>query len=294
VALLTNLTQDHLDYHGTMADYAHAKHRLFVEQNHGSAKRLVAAFNIDDPIGKAWSVEQNGPTVTYGLRSEDADLKGTPLEVGVERIRLGLSYRGDIEVEVPLGGSYNVENTLSAVAVMLGLGYPLREIGEALPGVRPVPGRFEPVKNDRGISVLVDYAHTPDALEKLLDSVREVSSGRIITVFGCGGDRDKTKRPKMAKSASSRSDLTIATSDNPRTEDPAQILEDVLVGIEPGRESVAILDRREAVAYAVKAAKPGDVVVIAGKGHENYQIIGRTKFPMDDRELALSALGELS
>jgi UDP-N-acetylmuramoyl-L-alanyl-D-glutamate--2,6-diaminopimelate ligase len=295
VAVLTNLTQDHLDFHGTMEAYAHSKHRLFVDQNRGSSKRLVSAFNIDDPVGKAWAVEQNGPTVTYALQDPEADLKGEPIEIGVDHIRMTLSYRGEAEAIIPLGGAYNVQNTLSAVAATLGMGYRLADIAEALATVRPVPGRFEPVKNSCGISILVDYAHTPDALEKLLDSVREVSgAGKIITVFGCGGDRDKTKRPKMAKSASSRSDLTVATSDNPRTEDPNQILRDVVAGIVPGRDSIAILDRREAVAHAVKSARPGDVVVIAGKGHENYQIIGRTKHPMDDRELALSALGEPS
>ncbi|HWA82484.1 MAG TPA: cyanophycin synthetase, partial [Fimbriimonadaceae bacterium] len=156
--------------------------------------------------------------------------------------------------------------------------------------VRPVPGRFEAVRNDLNIGVLVDYAHTPDALEKLLDAVRPLANGRVITVFGCGGDRDRTKRPKMARAASERSDLTVVTSDNPRTEDPQSILNEVLTGIAPGSESVDVIDRREAIAFAVEAAKPGDVVVIAGKGHENYQIIGRTKYPMDDREMAREAL----
>jgi UDP-N-acetylmuramoyl-L-alanyl-D-glutamate--2,6-diaminopimelate ligase len=156
--------------------------------------------------------------------------------------------------------------------------------------VRPVPGRFEAVPNDQGIGILVDYAHTPDALEKLLEAVRPLTQGRVITVFGCGGDRDRSKRPRMAKAASERSDVTVVTSDNPRTEDPQAILNEVLAGIVPGRESVDIIDRREAIAHAVKIAQPGDVVVIAGKGHENYQIIGRTKYPMDDRELAREAL----
>jgi len=205
-------------------------------------------------------------------------------------MRLRLEYRGEVEVEVPIGGNFNVSNCLSAAAGLLALGYDLSAIAESLPKVHPVPGRFEAVRNDRGIGILVDYAHTPDALEKLLESVRELKPGRIITVFGCGGDRDATKRPKMARAASERSDVTVATSDNPRTEDPASILEQVKAGIVADSESVAIVDRREAVTYAVKIAQPGDVVVIAGKGHENYQIIGRTKFPMDDRELAREAL----
>jgi UDP-N-acetylmuramoyl-L-alanyl-D-glutamate--2,6-diaminopimelate ligase len=293
VSVLTNLTQDHLDFHGTMESYAAAKHRLFTSRPVGSQKKMVAAFNVDDPIGYRWSIEQDGPTLTYGTRSNDVDLRGTPLQIEVDRIRMQLEYRGEAVVEIPLGGSYNVENTLSAVAATLALGYRLSEIAEVLPRVRPVPGRFEPVPNGRGIFVIVDYAHTPDALEKLLDSVRGVTSSRIITVFGCGGDRDTSKRPKMARVASLRSDLTIATSDNPRTEDPEKILQDVISGIAEGREWTSIVDRKEAIAYAVHRANPGDVLVIAGKGHENYQIIGRIKHPMDDRELARDAMENL-
>ena len=288
-AVFTNLTQDHLDFHSTMESYAEAKHRLFTELPKQTEKRFVGAFNIDDPVGDRWSIEQNGPSVTYGFHS-GADLIGTPLEVKVDKIKLRLEYRGEVELEVPLGGSFNVSNCLSASAGMLAMGYDLSAIGEALPHVRPVPGRFEAVKNNRGIGVIIDYAHTSDALEKLLDSVRELRPNRVVTVFGCGGDRDTTKRPKMARAASERSDVTVVTSDNPRTEDPAEILSQVKAGVIDGRESVAIIDRREAVAYAVKNAQPGDVVVIAGKGHENYQIIGRTKYPMDDRELVREAL----
>ena len=288
-AVFTNLTQDHLDYHGTLQEYAEAKHRLFTELPFQTEKRFVAAFNVDDPVGQRWALEQNGPSVTYGLR-EEADLVGTRLRVGLHQIRMRFEYRGQVEVEIPLGGNFNVSNCLSAAAGMLALGYGLGEVAEALPKVRPVPGRFEAVPNDRGIGILVDYAHTPDALVKLLDSVRDLEPGRVITVFGCGGDRDVTKRPKMARVVSERSDFTVMTSDNPRTEDPAAILEQVKPGIVPDKDAVAIVDRQEAVAYAVKLAKPGDVVVIAGKGHENYQIIGRVKVPMDDRALAREAL----
>jgi len=191
---------------------------------------------------------------------------------------------------VRLGGSYNLQNTAAACATMLALGYSLTEVAGFLNAVRPVPGRFEAVANDSGIGILVDYAHTPDALEKVLDAARPLTTGKLITVFGCGGDRDRTKRPLMAKVASSKSDFCVLTSDNPRTEDPAAILLEVEVGIESGASSVSIIDRPEAVAYAVQMASPGDVVVIAGKGHENYQIIGREKIHMDDRELALAGL----
>ena len=288
-AVFTNLTQDHLDFHGSMESYAASKHRLFTELPKQTDKRFVAAFNVDDPVGARWALEQNGPTVTYG-RGREADLVGTPLSVQVDRIQLRLEYRQDVEVEIPLGGNFNVSNCLSAAAGLLALGHDLGTIASVLPKVRPVPGRFEAVPNNKGIGIIVDYAHTPDALEKLLDSVRELQPNRIISVFGCGGDRDRTKRPKMAFSASMRSDITVVTSDNPRTEDPIAILEEVKSGIVAGRESIAIADRQEAVAHAVRLAQPGDVVVIAGKGHENYQIIGRTKHPMDDRELAREAL----
>lgn len=288
-AVFTNLTQDHLDYHSTMEEYAEAKHRLFTELPKQTGKRFVAAFNNDDPVGARWAVEQNGPSITYSLGA-DADLIGMPLEVKVDSLRMRLEYRGEVEVEAPLGGNFNVSNCLSASAGMLALGFDLAQVAQSLPQVRPVPGRFEAVPNNRGIGILVDYAHTPDALVKLLDSVRELRPRRILTVFGCGGDRDASKRPKMARAVSERSDVTVATSDNPRTEDPAAILEQVKAGILPGKDAISVVDRREAVAQAIGLAEPGDVVVIAGKGHENYQIIGRTKYPMDDRELAREAL----
>jgi UDP-N-acetylmuramyl-tripeptide synthetase len=291
-AVFTNLTQDHLDFHGSMEEYARAKRRLFEEFPAQTQKGFTAAFNIDDETGALWNREHRAsPSITFSSQSPSASLYGEALQVRVDGIRLRLRHQGEVrEVEVPLGGDYNVENSLSASAALLALGYSLGQISEVLPQVRPVPGRFEAVRNQTGIGVLVDYAHTPDALEKLLDSVRDLKPSRVITVFGCGGDRDRTKRPLMARAASERSDLTVVTSDNPRTEDPQSILDEVETGIMPGRSSVKILDRREAVHHAVGQAQPGDVVVIAGKGHENYQIIGRTKYPMDDRELAREAL----
>lgn len=289
VGVFTNLTQDHLDFHGTMDAYAAAKLRLFTELPRQSSKRFVSVLNIDDPVGARWASQIPRDVITFGIH--EGELRGVPEEVRVDRIRMRLSFWGqEAELETKLGGTYNVENCLSATGTLLGLGYSLDEAVAGLAQARPVPGRFEPVPNDRGIGILVDYAHTPDALEKLLDAVRTTSPGRVITVFGCGGDRDRTKRPKMAKAASSRSDLSVVTSDNPRTEDPAAIVAEVETGIIPGAKSKTIVDRREAVAYAVAQAQPGDVVVIAGKGHENYQIIGRTKHPMDDRELAREAM----
>ena len=287
--IFTNLTQDHLDFHQSMQSYAAAKHRLFTDLPLQSDKRFVGVFNVDDPIGRRWAVEQNGPSLTYGF-DEKADLVGRAIAIEVDHIRMELDYGRTVAVDVHVGGHFNLFNCLSAVAGMLALGYSLEQVTAAIASVRPVPGRFEAVRNSKGIGVLVDYAHTPDALEKLLESVRELDPKRIITVFGCGGDRDSTKRSVMGKTASQLSDITIVTSDNPRTEDPIEIMNEIQSGIQAGSNSLSIVDRREAVAQAVKMANPGDVVVIAGKGHENYQIVGRTKLSMDDRELAREAL----
>lgn len=302
-AVFTNLTQDHLDFHGTMEAYGAAKRRLFTEYRE---KEFVAALNMDDPVGRTWAKELDAPVIGFG--QDETHLRGLPTSVHIspqavrlDRIDLiaavealdGISKRPAMDkarLTAGLGGSYNVENLSAATAAMLAVGRSLVEIRDALRKVRPVPGRFEAVPNDREIGIIVDYAHTPDALEKLLDAVRPLTEGKVITVFGCGGDRDRTKRPKMARAASQRSDITVVTSDNPRTEDPDAIVAEVEAGIVPGRESVTVVDRRAAVAKAISLAHPGDAVVIAGKGHENYQIIGREKIHMDDRELAQEAL----
>lgn len=284
----TNLTQDHLDYHGTMEAYEASKWRLMEALPQQTTKPTRRVINIDDPVGARWATRL--PSFTVSQRGS-ADLVGLAESVRVDQLLLSLQFQGETIVSrVPLGGSYNVENTLVAAGIVLALGYPLTDVAEALARVRPVPGRFEPVPNELGLGILVDYAHTPDALEKLLAAVRPLTEGRVITVFGCGGDRDRSKRPRMARAASENSDLTVLTSDNPRTEDPVAILADVREGLVPGRESYEVVDRPEAIQLAVRLAQPGDVVVIAGKGHEDYQIIGRTKFPMDDRALARQAV----
>ena len=302
VALFTNLTQDHLDFHGTMEAYAAEKRRLFSQLKPGG----VAVLNLDDPKGRAWAAELEGLVLGFrigGPRGTGGEgVRATATDVGLSRFTLTLEDGTWQEtVEVPLGGSYNVANAVSAFSAVLALHWE-RWLGEdfaasedafsacaqALEKVRPVPGRFESVPNEKGIGVIVDYAHSPDALEKLLDAVRPLAEGRVICVFGCGGDRDRAKRPLMARAASERSDLTVITSDNPRTEDPLAIIREVASGA--AGEYVEIADRAEAVAYAVRAAAPGDVVVIAGKGHEDYQIVGREKRRLDDRELAREAL----
>ncbi|MBI5707784.1 MAG: UDP-N-acetylmuramoyl-L-alanyl-D-glutamate--2,6-diaminopimelate ligase [Armatimonadetes bacterium] len=285
-AVFTNLTQDHLDFHGSMEAYERAKWRLYSDLPAQSKKRFVGALNVDDPVGREWTRHLLLPTITFGM--ESGELRGGPIRVGVDQIKLWLGYGGkDGLLESALGGNFNVRNLLSACSGLLAVGYSLAEAIQGLRAAKPVPGRFEAVLNDAGIGILVDYAHTPDALEKLLISVRELNPKRMIVVFGCGGDRDRTKRPKMAAVVSRLADFAVVTSDNPRTEDPAAILAEVAAA---STKAALIIDRREAVAFAIKLAEPGDIVVIAGKGHENYQIIGRTKYPMDDRELAREGL----
>lgn len=286
VGCFTNLTQDHLDYHGSMEQYKAAKLLFFTEMAAASRRAFRAAMNVGDPVGREWLEAIPVPTLTFG--APDADLVTQGTEIAVDGCSLTVPGVG--RVRARLGGAYNVENLSSALAILVAHGVPVAEALQALRDVPPVPGRFEAVPNDLGIGVLVDYAHTPDALVALLRCVRELEPPRIITVFGCGGDRDRTKRPLMAAAASRNSDLCVLTSDNPRTEDPEAIIAEAAEGLEPGSDAVRIIDRREAIQFAVGAARPGDVVVIAGKGHEDYQIIGRIKHPMSDREMARDAL----
>lgn len=288
VVVMTNLTQDHLDFHGSLQNYADAKWRLFSE--FGS---VFGCFNVDDSTVAGWNQKFGGAKIGYTTENRPAaDLIGQPTKIAIDGIDLTLKYQGQsAKASSKLAGNYNVSNLVCACSALLGLGYSLDEVAHAVPSATPVPGRFESILNEKGIGVIVDYAHTPDALEKLLSAARPLTEKRLITVFGCGGDRDNTKRPLMARAASERSDLTVITSDNPRTEDPVKILEQVQSGIKKGKESVLIEDRIEAIYFAINNAQPGDTVVIAGKGHEDYQIIGRTKIHLDDREITREVLG---
>lgn len=290
VGVFMNLTQDHLDYHGTMAQYAAAKRLLFTEMALTGGKRFTAVLNVDDAVGRAWSTNLPTAVLTFG-QSADANIRVETVTVGVDRIALVVREAGVlVELELRLGGQFNVENSLAAFAALRALGHSGAQIADALSEVPPVPGRFEPVPNDLGIGVLVDYAHTPDALTKLLRSARAVTAGRVLAVFGCGGDRDRSKRPLMAAAVSADADVTVLTSDNPRTESPSEILRDAATGLIAGKTSHVEPDRPLAVDWAIQQARPGDTVVLAGKGHETTQIIGHTKYPMDDRELARTAL----
>ena len=290
VGVFTNLSRDHLDFHGNLHVYEAIKRRMFEDFPRQSAKRFVAALNVDDPVGRRWAEMLPTAKLTYGFGY--ADLRAEAVETALGRIVFRFTFEGRTwGAEAGLGGAFNLWNCLSATAAFLALGYEPERAIEQLSRVKPAPGRFELVPNGAGVGVLVDYAHTPDALEKLLDSARALPRGRVIAVFGCGGDRDRGKRPLMAKAAAERADVTIVTSDNPRTEDPEAILNEIMVGMPPSREYFLIADRRAAIERALELAGKGDVVVIAGKGHENYQIVGTTKHHFDDREVVREALG---
>jgi UDP-N-acetylmuramoyl-L-alanyl-D-glutamate--2,6-diaminopimelate ligase len=299
-AVFTNLTQDHLDFHREMDAYFVAKRRLFkllADAAPAANPAPAAVINTDDPYGRRIrDYLKSFPSVavlTYGL-AEPAEMTGRIGTLSVDGTSFTISVSGkSISTRCPLPGRHNVLNALSAAATLHGLSYPLEEICRWLPEIPPVPGRMETVRSGQPFLVVVDYAHTPDALRNLLDALRQITPGRIITVFGCGGDRDRSKRPKMGRVVSELSDITIVTSDNPRTEDPGDIIEEILPGIVSERSYEVVPDRRLAIRKAVSMALEGDTVVIAGKGHETYQIIGHTVLPFDDRREARQALAML-
>src|SRR5713226_8808930 len=292
VAVFTNLTRDHLDYHKTMENYWYAKQRLF-DGRLGSRPK-TSVINVDDARGVdlADRLEREGlRVVRYAVKSEaDVTARDPVFSLAGMRFRLR-TPDAEIDFHSPLVRPPHVYNTLAAVASGLALGYGLDVITKALEKCSGAPGRFERVPHDGDFAVVVDYAHSDDALLNVLRTAREVTKGRIITVFGCGGDRDRSKRAPMGEAAGSLSDVVILTSDNPRTEDPNQILADAEVGIQKtGKPYEKIADRREAIHHAISQARANDLVLIAGKGHEDYQIIGREVFHFDDKEVAREAL----
>jgi UDP-N-acetylmuramoyl-L-alanyl-D-glutamate--2,6-diaminopimelate ligase len=300
VAVFTNLTQDHLDFHGTLESYRDAKARLFSGLAAGRKPRRAAVVNVDDPAGAAMiqaaSADPGVRRITFGL-SERADLHPRRWESGMSGIRMEVaSARGVIEIVSPLVGEHNVMNLLGAIGVGLALDMEPSRIGEILSQVSTVPGRFERVEAGQPFLVVVDYAHTPDALENVLTTARKLlrPGARLGVVFGCGGDRDRGKRPIMGGIAARLADRAWVTSDNPRSERPEAILAEIETGIpaEASGRHESIADRRRAIQSAVAWASGGDVVVIAGKGHETYQVVGGTTLPFDDREVARAALVE--
>jgi UDP-N-acetylmuramoyl-L-alanyl-D-glutamate--2,6-diaminopimelate ligase len=284
-AVFTNLTRDHLDFHGDMDSYFAAKRILFESLLRGDG---VAAINADDERAPALRKAARARTLSYGFAA-DADVRATDVRLSIEGTRFRVTTpAGDFELDSPLLGRFNVHNLLAALAAGIGLGVPPHALVEGLLSVRGVPGRMERVFAGQDFAIIVDYAHTDDALRNLLETVRGLQPRRMITVFGCGGDRDRTKRPLMGAVAARLSDLIVVTSDNPRSEPPEAIIEEILRGVNGGRraERHVVPDRREAIQRALELAQPGDAVVIAGKGHETTQVLRDRSVPFDDRQVA--------
>ncbi|MFO0692626.1 MAG: UDP-N-acetylmuramoyl-L-alanyl-D-glutamate--2,6-diaminopimelate ligase [Polyangiales bacterium] len=304
VAGFTNLTQDHLDYHGTMEAYGAAKARLFTE-----LAPATSVLNVDDAFGQALASRARGRVIRCSKRPDaDAEIRVLAWTMDREGIRATVETpAGRAELESPLVGTHNLENLLVALGVAVGLGLPLDGVVHALRTARGAEGRLERVEDPRGVAVLVDYAHTPDALARVLAALRPLTKGRLFVVFGCGGDRDRTKRPKMGRAAAEAADVLVITSDNPRTEVPSAILAEIEPGVREGscpmvaegelgeakRGYVVVEDRARAIELALLAAREGDTVLLAGKGHEDYQIVGTVKRPFDDRVEARKVIERL-
>jgi UDP-N-acetylmuramoyl-L-alanyl-D-glutamate--2,6-diaminopimelate ligase len=289
VAAFTNLTQDHLDFHGSMKDYAEAKALLFTAYAPGAA-----VVNVDDPFGPELARRVRAPLVRVSAKgAADAEIRARDARITAAGVLATLETpAGEVELASRLVGAHNLENLVVAIGVAHALELDLHRAAAALANELGAPGRLERC-DEAGddVVVLVDYAHTPDALGRALDAVRGVAAGRLWCVFGCGGDRDPTKRAPMGEAAGARADVAIVTNDNPRSEDPAAIARAVVLGVRrAGKEPVVELDRRAAIAYAVSKAEAGDVVLVAGKGHEDYQIVGAQKLAFDDRAEARRAL----
>jgi UDP-N-acetylmuramoyl-L-alanyl-D-glutamate--2,6-diaminopimelate ligase len=288
--VFTNLTRDHLDYHGDMESYFAAKKRLFEMLPPGAP----AIINLDDPRGDALRKTVSAP-VGYAI-NKPADVTPGPLTLTFKGLEFtARTPKGDVHVTSRLVGRPNVSNILAAIAAATALGLPTSAIERGLASLVHVPGRFELVSSSTDdVTVVIDYAHTDDALKNLLDTARPLAEGRIITVFGCGGDRDRTKRPLMGAVAARLSDIVVITSDNPRSEDPVRIIEEIKRGLPPASDRSAatftIVDRTEAIQFAIQEAEPGDLVLLVGKGHEQMQVIGGKELPFDEAAIARDAL----
>ena len=284
IGVFTNLTQDHLDFHNTKEDYFKAKEKLFMEYN---LKKAV--INIDDPYGKSISKKTSAETITVGIK-EKGDIQARDIEISINGSKFTVKTpEGEIKIVSSLTGCHNVYNILCAIGVAIASDIPLEKIKKGIRSLQNIPGRFEKIDEGQNFTLAVDYAHTDDALKNVIKAARELTDKRIITVFGCGGNRDKEKRMKMGKIAGKYGDYTIITSDNPRNEDPASIAAYIEKGIKKTtnkQKYCLILEREKAIEQAVNMAKKGDVVIIAGKGHEKYQIFGDHRIHFDDCEVA--------
>ncbi len=298
-AVFTNLSQDHLDYHKTLDNYFTAKKSFFAEVLKKSGKRPISSvINVDDPYGRKLIKDSPGNIISYSLEDRHAEVFADEIKFTNEGILSKVRTPwGEIDIKSNLLGRHNLSNILAATASALSLGVPSDSVEKGVLSLSSIPGRLERVDNHLGITILVDYAHTPDALKNVLQVARPLTRGRLILVFGCGGDRDPMKRPIMGRIGRELSDILIVTSDNPRTESPEGIIEDIENGVFDGTFSgktyFRIVDRRSAIEKAIEIAVEGDSVLIAGKGHENYQIVGKEKSPFDDREVARNKIKEM-
>jgi UDP-N-acetylmuramoyl-L-alanyl-D-glutamate--2,6-diaminopimelate ligase len=283
--IFMNLTQDHLDFHGTMEEYAKAKALLFRQCDKG-------AVNLDDQWAEYMLKEAQCPMLTFATKRNEADLVAKDIRFSTDGVKFCVLTPQSLErVRLGIPGRFSVYNALAVVACGTLLGIETSRVAEALSTARGVKGRMEVVPTDGDYTIIIDYAHTPDALENVLKSMKEVVPGRLVVLFGCGGDRDRTKRPIMGKIAAKYADFVIVTSDNPRTEEPSGIIADIMAGVEGTKTPHAVIeDRREAIAFAIENHWPGDAIILAGKGHETYQIVGKTKYHMDEREIVAEIL----
>lgn len=289
VAVFTNLTQDHLDYHGTMDNYRAAKRELFDVAD-------SAVINIDDDTGVGYFDSVTCKKYSYSTRKNSADFVGKDIKVRPSGVTFqALTLGGIARVGIASPGVFTVYNALAAIGAVCALGFKFMEVLPHIATLGAVDGRAQIISGERPYTVMIDYAHTPDGLENILLSVKRYAQGRIITVFGCGGDRDRTKRPLMGEVASKYSDIVIVTSDNPRTEQPMAIIDDILPGVTtPADRRYVIENRRAAIRHAIDIAREGDVVLLAGKGHEKYQILGTEKHDFDEEKIALAFMEELN
>lgn len=280
VGAFTNLTQDHLDFHKTMEEYRKAKAMLFAISDKG-------VINLDDPAAEAMLADAKCPCMTFSCDKDAADLTAKNIRLHADGVEFVATTKGDLaRVKLPIPGHFSVENALAALGMVLQAGMPLADAARALATATGVKGRVEVVPTNTDYTVLIDYAHTPDGVENVLRAVRGFAKGRVIALFGCGGDRDRTKRPKMGKIAADLADFCVVTSDNPRTEDPKAIIDDILEGMQGTKTPMqVIVDRPEAIHWALAHAKKDDVIVLMGKGHETYQEVNHVKHHMDEREI---------
>ncbi len=283
--VFTNLTQDHLDYHITMENYVHAKRKLFDVSD-------IAIVNSDDEWAKVMLEGVTCKTASFAVDDTSADFTSKAINYrpdGAVFELLSKSRIGRVKIATP--GRFSVYNVLAAASTLIELGFDFEKVCEALSKAKGVKGRAEVVDTGRDFTVIIDYAHTPDGLENILSTMNKIKSGRLVTLFGCGGDRDRTKRPKMGRIAAALSDYCIVTSDNPRTEEPMDIIDDILIGMKNTKTPYTVIENRaQAIKFAVQNAQKDDIIVLAGKGHETYQIIGKTKNHFDEREIVLEAL----